>query len=775
MTPIYRDGLHPEQALNRKRSIFFKLKLMLKLAGVFLLLVGLSGNTQPAQNHNLLFDSLATSWDEGVPLGNAILGALIWEKEGELRLALDRSDLWDQRPMKGLHGPHFSYEWIYDQVKKKDYKVVQQKLDEPYEREPAPTKIPGAALMINTRSWGAVQSVKLDVATAECSVTWKNGTVFRTFVHATRPIGWFRIENLQSNFEPRIEPPPYNTPGKTGSGSVEGDDLNRLGYEQGKISKSPYTQVYIQKGWGGFGYSVAFNFKKTGGAIEGTWVVETNNFTTNFKNPASSYEYEFISHKKWWQNFWLKSSLKVPNEQLEKQWYLEMYKWGSTARDNAPPISLQAVWTADNGRIPPWKGDFHHDLNTQLSYWPAYSGNHLHEAMGYLNHLDSNKENYRRYTKLFFKKDGLNVPGVTTLNGTEMGGWIQYSCSPTVSSWLAHHYYLQWRYSLDTTFLRDRAYPWISETAKFIENITIKNAKGKRQLPISSSPEIFNNDLKAWFHENTNYDLSLMKFVVGAAAELADVLDKKNESAHWKKLLADFEDYSITTENELMFAPGKPYDESHRHFSHVMAIHPLSLIKWEDGEKSRVIIKNSIAAMDRVGPGMWCGYSYSWLGNLKARAKDGEGAAKALEIFSKAFCLKNSFHANGDQTKSGYSTFVYRPFTLEGNFAFASGLQEMLLQSYAGFIEVFPAIPAEWKDVSFETLRAEGAFLVSAKKEDGQLKEIEILAEKGGRAVVKCSTQNIKIATEKGLKDHQQKGDFLELNFEPGGEAVITY
>jgi alpha-L-fucosidase 2 len=80
-----------------------------------------------------------------------------------------------------------------------------------------------------------------------------------------------------------------------------------------------------------------------------------------------------------------------------------MYKFGSAARKDAPPISLQAVWTADNGRLPPWKGDFHHDLNTQLSYWPSYSGNHLEEGIGYLNHLDSNKENYKRYTKRFLE------------------------------------------------------------------------------------------------------------------------------------------------------------------------------------------------------------------------------------------------------------------------------------------------------------------------------------------------------------------------------------
>jgi len=56
----------------------------------------------------------------------------------------------------------------------------------------------------------------------------------------------------------------------------------------------------------------------------------------------------------------------------------------------------------------------------------------------------------------------------------------------------------------------------------------------------------------------------------------------------------------------------------------------------------------------------------------------------------------------------------------------------MLLQSHKDFIEVFPAIPKEWKNVSFKTLRAEGAFLISAKKENGVAIEVKIKAEAGG-------------------------------------------
>ena len=66
---------------------------------------------QPGRHQNLLFEELATTWDEGSPLGNGMLGALIWEKEGKLRFSLDRADLWDLRPTANLD--HKNWNFIY--------------------------------------------------------------------------------------------------------------------------------------------------------------------------------------------------------------------------------------------------------------------------------------------------------------------------------------------------------------------------------------------------------------------------------------------------------------------------------------------------------------------------------------------------------------------------------------------------------------------------------------------------------------------------------------
>ncbi|HTD40063.1 MAG TPA: glycoside hydrolase N-terminal domain-containing protein [Mucilaginibacter sp.] len=740
-----------------------------------------------SSNHDLYFDTLAKRWDEAIPLGNGMLGTLVWQKGEHLRFSLDRADLWDMRPMKGLHRKEFNYQWVIDQVNKKDYAPVQQYLDAPYDQEPAPSRIPGGALEFDTKNWGKVQSVHLSVSHAVCEVKWVNGIILKTFVHATAPVGWFRFENIKADFEPELIMPRYQGAVKISGDPVGGDDLSRLGYAQGIIKHQGNSITYTQQGWGGFTYEINVRWRKISPAtIEGVWSISSQYPGKKINAPASAitqqalqkhYTDILVSHNLWWRNFWSRSAIYVPDTLLEKQWYLEQYKFGSASRQGAPPISLQAVWTADNGRLPPWKGDYHHDLNTQLSYWPCYSANHLEDGMAYLDHLDANKANYKRYTKMYFGKEGLAVPGVTTLDGTEMGGWIQYSLLPTVSSWLAQHYYLQWRYSMDRNFLKNRAYPWIKDVAIFLENVTSKGNDGFRKLPISSSPEINDNDLSAWFPQNTNYDLALMRSTFKIAAELAGELGLKNDADHWKKIQSECGDFALTPNNELMFSPTMAYNQSHRHFSHMMAIHPLGLIKWEDGTNSQHIIKNSIHLLDSIGPAYWCGYSYAWLANMKARAKDGDGAAKDLQIFAKAFCSVNSFHLNGDQTKSGYSKFEYRPFTLEGNFAFAAGLQEMLIQSYAGFIEIMPAVPNDWRNIDFENLRTEGAFLVSASKKNGLTSFIKIKSEKGGKCIVKTDipVKQIKVQSRPlpKITQSQDGKTWVEVESKPGDMIFI--
>gem|GEM_PF-5659327 len=51
----------------------------------------------------------------------------------------------------------------------------------------------------------------------------------------------------------------------------------------------------------------------------------------------------------------------------------------------------------------------------------------------------------------------------------------RWAKNTTTSAWLAHHFYLHWRYSPDRVFLRDRAYPWIRDGAFLISAARVEN------------------------------------------------------------------------------------------------------------------------------------------------------------------------------------------------------------------------------------------------------------------------------------------------------------
>lgn len=728
--------------------------------------------------HDLKFNQLSKTWDEGIPLGNSIVGSIVWKKNSSLRLSLDRVDLWDLRPIDSISGKNNTFDWVYQQVQKNDYLPVQKKFDHPYDQLPAPSKIPGAGLEFKLNSLGDPQSVELFLNNALCEVKWKSGTHLQTFVHPVEPIGWFCLENASSIGIPELIPPAYNKEGALADlGPVGGLDLRRLGYEQGKVVEKNNLLVYHQKGWGDYYYDVAVKWERRDDKLIGVWAITSSLVTDKAVDKVNAafkrgMDKDYAALQSFWKEYWSQSSISIPDKVLEKQYANEMYKLGSIARENSYPISLQSVWTADNGNLPPWKGDYHHDLNTQLSYWPCYIGNHLKEGMGYLNTLWNQRGEYKKYTKQYFGTEGMNVPGVCTLQGVPMGGWIQYAMSPTAGAWLSQHFYLHYKYSADKVFLKEKAYPFVKDVVTYLEQFTKVDEKGTRKLPLSSSPEIYDNSIEAWFKDMTNYDLGLVRFVFKAASELAADLNLTEEANHWKAILSQFQDYDVDSHGGLTFAKGFPYNESHRHFSNSIAIHPLGVIDWSNGDEDQKIIKETIANLDKYGPDYWCGYSYSWFGNLKARAFDGDGAAKALRTFAECFCLKNTFHANGDQSKSGKSKFTYRPFTLEGNLAFAAGIQEMLLQSHSGVIRVFPAIPKSWDSVSFDKLRAYGAFIISAEKKDAKVVRVKVFSEKGGLVRILNPFVDNQFSVI-GAKIKQAKGNILTVEMKPGQQLLL--
>jgi hypothetical protein len=70
-------------------------------------------------------------------------------------------------------------------------------------------------------------------------------------------------------------------------------------------------------------------------------------------------------------------------------------------------------------------------------------------------------------------------------------------------------------------------------------------------------------------------------------------------------------------------------------------------------------------------------------------------------------------------------------FYLSESVGIAAMISEFLLQSVDNVIRVFPCWPKD-KPARFDSLRAQGGFLVSAEQKDGKISRLEIVSTVGG-------------------------------------------
>ena len=442
------------------------------------------------------------------------------------------------------------------------------------------------------------------------------------------------------------------------------------------------------------------------------------------------------AHADWWRSFWARSRLEAPEPHILQHYYLVRYFYGAASRRGAPPMPLQGVWTADTGALPPWKGDYHNDLNTQMTYMGYQAAGHFDEGAVFLDLLWNLMPAFRQFAREFYRAPGAAVPGVMSLAGQPLGGWGQYSLSPTMGAWNAHLFYLHWRYTGDERFLRTRAYPWCREIGECLLHLLKPDTSGVLNLPLSSSPEVFDNTRRAFLIPNSNYDLMSLKMLFLSLAEMAAASGVAQDSERWSQAARQLGGFHATADGTLLLDEQMRLPGSHRHLSNLMGLYPFNLITPDGGPRDRQMIDASLKQWDQSGTAQWCGYSFSWMSALRARVGDAEAALRNLDIYARAFILRNGFHANGDQTRSGFSGFTYRPFTLEGNFLAVAAVHEMLLQSWsgkpgsgdAGVLRIFPAVPWRWHDASYEDLRAEGGHRVSARRENNATTWLRVVA-----------------------------------------------
>jgi multidrug efflux pump subunit AcrA (membrane-fusion protein) len=63
-----------------------------------------------------------------------------------------------------------------------------------------------------------------------------------------------------------------------------------------------------------------------------------------------------------------------------------------------------------------------------------------------------------------------------------------------------------------------------------------------------------------------------------------------------------------------------------------------------------------------------------------------------------------------------------------------TAIAELLVQCRADAIHVVAALPRRWRDLKFDGIRTEGAFLVGATVEAGKIRQVRVTSLAGGEA-----------------------------------------
>lgn len=682
--------------------------------------------------HDLIWDEIPLQWNEGAFVGNGQLGMMIYAnmEDNRLDFSMGRQDVTDHRG-----APNNKTSMGMPETDLLDY----SRLDIGRMVLRPQGKIISASIRQHLYDAEIVGVIK----TTEGELTFRALTTYDKMLNI---IEVSSTEKEEYKWEWKAGNP--NSP-RYLSNPTRFEDSNYKFNPKPIIKKEGEVSICEQRLLAGGDYATAWQEQKESKSASTLFLSIANEIPAAGQSAkvATSTVKEAISlslkdiedtHREWWHNYFQKSFLSIPNTKMESFYWIQIYKMAACSRADGPALDLLDPFMKMTG----WPGLWW-NLNVQLTYWPFNASNHLDIAQNFITLIDENFDNMLGQKRI--------------AGGKSIGDF----------AWAMHNYWLYFSYLGDDKAIQDKWVPKAKAIAKTYEKKQITNDNGQIELAPMGSPEYHEFEKFA----NTNYNLAILRWLLKTLIDNADSpVISDADLKKWQNTLDKLIDYPVN-ENGLMIGSDQPVDMSHRHYSHLLGLYPLFQLN-PDSPEDCALVEKSVKHWHNIEDGKGLvGYSYTGAASLYAAMRDGNNANAVLEEFlsgniGTATLLPNTFYCEGH----GKNPVIETPLSA------AASTIEFLLQSWGGKIRVFPATPDKWRDASFQDLRAEGAFLISAQRKTYKTEWVAIESLIGKPCIVKIPDWDDAIQIE-GKKTFNitkvNKGEFA-INLEAGEKIIIA-
>lgn len=460
---------------------------------------------------------------------------------------------------------------------------------------------------------------------------------------------------------------------------------------------------------------------------------------------------------------------KVSDPQFAALYYqFGRYLLISSSHPGAQPASLQGIW---NDRLnPPWDSKYTININAQMNYWPAEPTNlaELHEP--FLRMVKELSETGAGTARSMYGARGWVAHHNTDIwritgpvDGAFWGIWNGGG------GWTSQHLWEHYLYSGNKRYL-NTVYPILKGAATFYKDFLVAHPKYKwLVVNPGTSPE---NAPQAHggssLDAGTTMDNQIVFDVFSTAIRAAKILNKDlkfvDSLVQMRAQLPPMQIGKYGQLQEWIDDVDSPNDK-HRHISHLYGLFPSNQISPYRTPLLYDAARNTLLQRGDVSTG----WSMGWKVNWWARMLDGNHAYRLIQN------QLTPLGVNPDGGGTYNNLFdAHPPFQIDGNFGCTSGMTEMLMQSADGALHLLPALPDEWqRSGSITGLRARGGFEVIAMEwANGKVLKAVIKSTIGGNLRIRVPNQ-MKI-NELVLKEAKGENPNPFYSIEKIPEAIVS-